>query len=211
MHYIGLQKLIGKSDLSSPCMQPKAEGLCRAVIPSFYFDVQTGICTLFDYSGCHGNQNRFATEEECKQECYGFPNFGQSSEVPLVTADSATSYLPGIMRYFKWIAPICIIELYSWLYNPYLLTIKQMLKLTLIAHCVSSTQARNDAKSTLKGAGHTTPKQKAVKYSSTFLAPAMILRICSLTNMPVWQDAINRVRSFSFNSIRFDQIVLFEM
>ncbi|XP_046635247.1 actinia tenebrosa protease inhibitors-like [Daphnia pulicaria] len=77
----GLQKLISKSDLTAPCMQPKAEGLCRAVIPSFYFDVQTGKCTMFDYSGCHGNSNRFATEEECEQECYDFPNFWQNSGI----------------------------------------------------------------------------------------------------------------------------------
>lgn len=78
----GLEKLIKRSNPKSRCMQPKAEGLCRAVIPSFFFDVQTGKCTLFDFSGCHGNDNRFATEEECEQACYHYPTYWQDTRNP---------------------------------------------------------------------------------------------------------------------------------
>lgn len=103
----GLQKLISKSDLTAPCMQPKAEGLCRAVIPSFYFDVQTGKCTMFDYSGCHGNSNRFATEEECEQECYDFPNFWQNSGIANSSVGLALSSSSGNWHYPNYIFITC--------------------------------------------------------------------------------------------------------
>lgn len=92
---LGLEKLIKQSDPTSQCMQPKAEGLCRAVIPSFFFDVQTGKCTLFDFSGCYGNDNRFASGEECEQACYHYPTNWQYSGNPPSTSNSSTVAVSG--------------------------------------------------------------------------------------------------------------------
>ena len=69
MHNTGLQQKISESDLSTPCMQPKAVGSCSASIPSYFFNAQTGKCTPFNYGGCGGNDNRFKSYHECDFKC----------------------------------------------------------------------------------------------------------------------------------------------
>ena len=54
---------------SSICTLPSETGLCRAYIPSYYFNSKTGRCERFIYGGCGGNGNRFPTLEKCKQTC----------------------------------------------------------------------------------------------------------------------------------------------
>jgi len=51
------------------CELPKVSGTCRALIPSWYFDVQTGVCEQFLYDGCGGNENRFFSKDECREAC----------------------------------------------------------------------------------------------------------------------------------------------
>jgi hypothetical protein len=48
-----------------------APGPCNAYVPSYWFDAQTGVCIPFVYGGCSGNDNRFATIEECYAACGG--------------------------------------------------------------------------------------------------------------------------------------------
>uniref|UniRef100_A0A0G4GIS1 BPTI/Kunitz inhibitor domain-containing protein n=1 Tax=Chromera velia CCMP2878 TaxID=1169474 RepID=A0A0G4GIS1_9ALVE len=51
------------------CALPREIGPCRAVIPSWYFDVSSQSCQLFNYGGCEGNLNRFPTQEACEEAC----------------------------------------------------------------------------------------------------------------------------------------------
>ncbi|XP_075555251.1 boophilin-G2-like [Dermacentor variabilis] len=51
------------------CRLPADEGICRALIPRFYFNAETGECTSFMYGGCEGNENNFETIEECARTC----------------------------------------------------------------------------------------------------------------------------------------------
>ncbi|CAH0554468.1 unnamed protein product [Brassicogethes aeneus] len=44
-------------------------GHCNNFTRQWYFDVKFGSCVMFSYSGCGGNGNRFATEDECNQVC----------------------------------------------------------------------------------------------------------------------------------------------
>lgn len=88
----GLEKKISESDSTSPCMQKKATGNCRAFIPSFFFDTQTGECTSFTYTGCGGNDNNFSSEDECDLKCNGLqgPVTPPSPQVdPLVDAPAS--------------------------------------------------------------------------------------------------------------------------
>ncbi len=45
-------------------------GPCEAYMPSWGFDTEIGECVFFDYGGCEGNGNRFATEDACKAKCH---------------------------------------------------------------------------------------------------------------------------------------------
>ncbi|XP_049527493.1 actinia tenebrosa protease inhibitors-like [Dermacentor silvarum] len=51
------------------CRLPVDDGICKALIPRFYFNAETGKCTSFFYGGCEGNENNFETIEECEKTC----------------------------------------------------------------------------------------------------------------------------------------------
>ena len=51
------------------CFLTKATGNCFASMPRWYFDKESKVCTQFQYSGCHGNENNFHTEESCLATC----------------------------------------------------------------------------------------------------------------------------------------------
>ncbi|XP_073822530.1 PI-actitoxin-Axm2a-like [Musca autumnalis] len=44
-------------------------GICRAEIPKFTYVAESNECVSFFYGGCHGNENNFATKEECEEKC----------------------------------------------------------------------------------------------------------------------------------------------
>ncbi len=51
------------------CLLPAEVGPCRQVLPRFFYNACTGQCELFNYGGCDGNANNFATLAECKSAC----------------------------------------------------------------------------------------------------------------------------------------------
>jgi hypothetical protein len=53
------------------CSEPKLIGPCRAAIPRFYFDTESGKCDTFSWGGCKPNSNNFQTLEECSNKCLG--------------------------------------------------------------------------------------------------------------------------------------------
>jgi len=55
----------------SLCQENVERGPCDAYVPSYWFDAATGVCMPFVYGGCSGNDNRFATIEECYATCGG--------------------------------------------------------------------------------------------------------------------------------------------
>uniref|UniRef100_A0A1B0C4R9 Papilin n=1 Tax=Glossina palpalis gambiensis TaxID=67801 RepID=A0A1B0C4R9_9MUSC len=44
-------------------------GDCRNFEPMWYYDVNDQRCRQFYYGGCGGNENKFSTEDACKQRC----------------------------------------------------------------------------------------------------------------------------------------------
>jgi hypothetical protein len=62
---------IGGMDPGLRCYDPLDPGVCDAIVPSFGYDVATGLCLPFNYGGCEGNLNRFSTAEECYGWCGG--------------------------------------------------------------------------------------------------------------------------------------------
>ncbi|NXG21092.1 TFPI1 inhibitor, partial [Grallaria varia] len=53
----------------SVCAMKADEGPCKAIHMRYFFNIQSRECELFEYGGCHGNQNNFLTLEECRKTC----------------------------------------------------------------------------------------------------------------------------------------------
>lgn len=55
--------------LSPFCALKMDDGPCKANMPRYFFNILTQQCEEFIYGGCGGNQNRFDTIDECKEQC----------------------------------------------------------------------------------------------------------------------------------------------
>ncbi|CAN8032159.1 unnamed protein product [Ixodes persulcatus] len=62
-------KTCEQSHHNQPCFLPKKVGPCKAAIPRYYFDPNTGQCEPFTYGGCQGNANNFKTVKDCLRSC----------------------------------------------------------------------------------------------------------------------------------------------
>lgn len=51
------------------CEQPLDAGPCDAALRRFRYDARTDECVQFTYGGCLGNENNFATRNECNRAC----------------------------------------------------------------------------------------------------------------------------------------------
>ncbi|ESN96690.1 hypothetical protein HELRODRAFT_68139, partial [Helobdella robusta] len=51
------------------CNLPSEVGPCRDIQERWYFDTQMQKCLPFQYGGCEGNANNFATMDECSSSC----------------------------------------------------------------------------------------------------------------------------------------------
>ena len=51
------------------CELPKVVGDCRAALPRYFYNKDTKECEFFLYGGCGGNENNFATKDECEEKC----------------------------------------------------------------------------------------------------------------------------------------------
>uniref|UniRef100_A0A8C5RKQ3 BPTI/Kunitz inhibitor domain-containing protein n=1 Tax=Laticauda laticaudata TaxID=8630 RepID=A0A8C5RKQ3_LATLA len=51
------------------CQLPEEMGPCRAYMPRWFYNKQTGRCEHFFYGGCGGNSNNFKTLKECEHRC----------------------------------------------------------------------------------------------------------------------------------------------
>ena len=57
------------SILASYCNFSKGIGLCRGKHTQWFYDQSSGLCKMFLYSGCRGNNNRFSTKKACEATC----------------------------------------------------------------------------------------------------------------------------------------------
>ncbi len=55
--------------LGDICSLPKEVGLCKALIPRYYYNTKTRKCEKFYYGGCGGNKNNFKTLSQCNGKC----------------------------------------------------------------------------------------------------------------------------------------------
>ncbi|XP_028607109.2 tissue factor pathway inhibitor 2-like [Podarcis muralis] len=58
-----------KRNTPSFCSNPKDVGICSSSVPRFYYNIDTGDCEEFTYTGCGGNINNFLTRKSCLKAC----------------------------------------------------------------------------------------------------------------------------------------------
>nr|CAD7588891.1 unnamed protein product [Timema genevievae] len=51
------------------CFLPDDHGPCSESVAHWFYDSRDGVCKQFLYGGCQGNQNRFASRQDCEQNC----------------------------------------------------------------------------------------------------------------------------------------------
>ncbi|NWV89639.1 TFPI1 inhibitor, partial [Machaerirhynchus nigripectus] len=51
------------------CAMKADDGPCKAIHIRYFFDIKSRKCEVFEYGGCHGNENNFLTLEECQKKC----------------------------------------------------------------------------------------------------------------------------------------------
>lgn len=56
-------------------MQKPKQGVCRAIIPRWYYNPSKNMCEVFVYGGCLGNENNFLTMSDCSDRCMITPAY----------------------------------------------------------------------------------------------------------------------------------------
>lgn len=74
------------------CSLPQLVGECNDNETRWYFDDVGKTCTQFNYGGCNGNANNFATNEECQSQCNPTDRPSPDAEPSVGLGDVSTNY-----------------------------------------------------------------------------------------------------------------------
>lgn len=66
------------ANFNKQCGQKAKVGLCKAKLPRWWFNKETGKCEEFYYGGCGGNENRYLTQKKCEETCLAVKPIGKS-------------------------------------------------------------------------------------------------------------------------------------
>ncbi|XP_015681881.1 tissue factor pathway inhibitor isoform X2 [Protobothrops mucrosquamatus] len=64
------KKLRIKKEKPAFCLLENDPGICRGLIPRYFYNKESQQCEKFQYGGCLGNQNNFKTLQECQNTCH---------------------------------------------------------------------------------------------------------------------------------------------
>ncbi|KAL1421524.1 hypothetical protein MTO96_023052 [Rhipicephalus appendiculatus] len=56
-------------DFETYCRPTYDRGPCKAYLPRWWFNVNSGRCEKFIYGGCQGNKNNYQTKKDCETSC----------------------------------------------------------------------------------------------------------------------------------------------
>lgn len=74
------------------CLLPSETGPCRALVPRYYYNSRDGVCDVFGYGGCQGNQNNFHSADECENKCGNIQDLCSLPPVRGRCQDNVTRY-----------------------------------------------------------------------------------------------------------------------
>uniref|UniRef100_A0A0C9SDN8 Putative serine proteinase inhibitor n=1 Tax=Amblyomma americanum TaxID=6943 RepID=A0A0C9SDN8_AMBAM len=57
------------ADFETGCAPKPQRGFCKGFLDHWFFNVTSGECEAFLYSGCGGNDNNYESKEECEIAC----------------------------------------------------------------------------------------------------------------------------------------------
>ncbi|KAM7289297.1 boophilin-G2 [Ixodes scapularis] len=61
----------GSSYFDTACKPTPERGFCKGFLDRWFFNVTSGACETFLYSGCGGNLNEYKSQWECEFACMG--------------------------------------------------------------------------------------------------------------------------------------------
>ncbi|KAK3585503.1 hypothetical protein CHS0354_003355 [Potamilus streckersoni] len=64
------------------CLLPPDTGLCKALLPYWFYNTTSKTCEQFKYGGCEGNRNRFASNNQCLKVC-GYGSLTKQCTLPV--------------------------------------------------------------------------------------------------------------------------------
>lgn len=95
-----------KNNSNEICFLEKEVGLCRALIPRFFYDYSSSECKFFNYGGCGGNANNFETFEECQLTC-DLNLKAKEKDICALKKDSGPCSVFTVMYYYNSKRKIC--------------------------------------------------------------------------------------------------------
>ncbi|XP_075556993.1 boophilin-H2-like [Dermacentor variabilis] len=60
---------LAATNFDKQCGQKADVGFCKAKLPRWWFNKETGKCEVFYYGGCGGNENKYLTKKKCEKTC----------------------------------------------------------------------------------------------------------------------------------------------
>ncbi|XP_037294252.1 papilin-like isoform X4 [Manduca sexta] len=79
-----------------PCKQVVEPGDCTSRYVMWYYDNVRDTCLQFIYGGCHGNENRFETLEDCERKCRQRPESVSTTTAFIATTTTTTTLAPTL-------------------------------------------------------------------------------------------------------------------
>ncbi|NXM12341.1 TFPI1 inhibitor, partial [Ploceus nigricollis] len=84
------------------CAMKADDGPCKAIHIRYFFNIKSRKCEVFEYGGCHGNENNFLTLEECQEKCVAkgqYPSFHPPTNSSFASPDFCFhAQEPGVCR-----------------------------------------------------------------------------------------------------------------
>lgn len=90
------------------CAMKADDGPCKAIHIRYFFNIKSRRCEVFEYGGCHGNENNFLTLEECQEKCvvkgqYPFSYPPTNSSFASVISHSQTTWIWEVETLFQFL------------------------------------------------------------------------------------------------------------